>query len=67
MGIFKEILQNQVKKGLEVEGKNFIDPVDKLKIQGQDIEVTQEVQTVKDIASGNICLLYTSPSPRDAS
>ena len=53
MGIFKEILQNQVKKGLAVEGKNYIDPADKLKVQGQDIEVTQEVQTVKDIASGN--------------
>ena len=31
MGIFKEILQNQVKKGLAVEGKNYIDPADKLK------------------------------------
>lgn len=54
MGRFTEFLKTQTDKGLAVEGKNFIDPMDKLKVQGQDIEITQDIQTVKDIASGNI-------------
>lgn len=52
MGKFTELLKTATKKGLQVEGNYYMDPVDKLELYGEEIVIQGEITTAKSLAEG---------------
>ena len=59
MGKFTELLKTATKKGLQVEGNYYMDPVDKLELYGEEIVIQGEITSAKSLAE--VCFKYFTP------